>query len=589
MGNVEKALSITDYFHSLPSSKYLIVAIVLLGIIFGILIDVQTYSGLNILTNGFIDGILLVALPSLLTATVIKIMLRKMFFRRILVTALAGEIIYAITYLAGFFVSKYDAIYGQIIIIIGAALVFVLWYAIAKLIFILKFRSFLFAVLQLFFHLMFFINFSRNSFSSDLGGYLFRFYFAAFLLLLGLYIFFMIVNAPMRRSFGINSTDAFSLIVAQWLYKDNNMEKTMDNLGENVKTLISVYSFQRENDKVLFVSPYVHFGPFGNLGGSEFSYLLSDKLSKEYNATTFVFHPTVTHDLNPVAATEIEKILKMCKEILGQAKYEKTNVSLAIGKQKECSAEALCFDNNAFISLTRAPLVTEDVHFGLGLAMIQQAQAIYKEATVVDQHNAETGEVVSFEAGSEIGFNYMGEVDEAINKKLEKSELEIGVSQTSVTFNEFGKAGIKVAIISTKPKYVMIWLDSNGITPEFREKIIKEMESIGKHMKEKWHAAVFTTDTHQANVVKGVLNPAKESVELLHTIKELTLKANKDISKAKFYADKKWIDIKVIGAKQSIELVSTVNAVVAVAKIVAPIVLLTSVVILYLIFIKFRL
>lgn len=589
MGNIEKALSITDYFHSIPNSKYILGVIVVLGVLFGIGIDVQKYSGFDIITNGLADGALLIIIPSLLTACAIKLMLRKMFFRRILITTLAGEIIYALTYFLGFFISKYNIVYGQMIIIIGAALVFVLWYAIARLIFILKFRSFLFAVLQLFFHLMFFIGVSKDYNQADLPDYLFKFYFGAFLLLLGLYVFFIIVNAPMRRSFGINSTDAFSLIVAQWLYKDNNMEKTMDKLGENVKTLISVYSFKRENDEVLFVSPYVHFGPFGNLGGSEFSYLLSSRLSKEYNATTFVFHPTVTHDLNPVAASEIEKIMEVSRGILNEAKYEKTKVSLAIGKQNECYAEALCFDNNAFISLTRAPLVTEDIHFGLGLAMIQQAQAVYKEATVIDQHNAETGQVVSFEAGSEIGFNYMGAVENAINKKLDKNELEIGVAQTSVKFNEFGKAGIKIAIISTKPNYVMIWLDSNGITPEFRQKIINQVGEIGKQMKKDWHAAVFTTDTHQANVVKGVLNPAKESVELLETIRETVLKAHKDVKKAKFYANKKWMDIKVIGAKQSIELVSTVNAVVAVAKIVAPIVLLTSIVILYLIFIKFKL
>ena len=145
MGNIEKALSITDYFHSIPNSKYVIVAIVILGMIFGIILDIQKYNGIAILTNGFIDGMLLVTIPSLLTATAIKIMLRKMPFRRILITALAGETIYAITYTLGFFVSNYNAVYGQIIIIIGAALVFILWYAIAKLIFILKFRSFLFA------------------------------------------------------------------------------------------------------------------------------------------------------------------------------------------------------------------------------------------------------------------------------------------------------------------------------------------------------------------------------------------------------------------------------------------------------------
>jgi len=50
-----------------------------------------------------------------------------------------------------------------------------------------------------------------------------------------------------------------------------------------------------------------------------------------------------------------------------------------------------------------------------------------------------------------------------------------------------------------------------------------------------------------------------------------------DMSDAKFFSSKKWFEIKVLGAKQSIEIVSTVNSIVAVAKIAAPIVLIGSI------------
>ena len=46
---------------------------------------------------------------------------------------------------------------------------------------------------------------------------------------------------------------------------------------------------------------------------------------------------------------------------------------------------------------------------------------------------------------------------------------------------------------------------------------------------------------------------------------------------ARFYSAKRWFDIRVLGAKQSIEIISTVNSIVAVAKIIVPLLLIISI------------
>jgi putative membrane protein len=112
------------------------------------------------------------------------------------------------------------------------------------------------------------------------------------------------------------------------------------------------------------------------------------------------------------------------------------------------------------------------------------------------------------------------------------------------------------------------------MTPQFQQRIESSVAAAGAKLGRKFTAGVFTTDTHQTNMVRGVLNPLKEEDELLATVMDALDEALSDMQPAKFFAGKEWFDINVIGAKQSIELISTVNSIVAVSKILLPLILL---------------
>ena len=189
---------------------------------------------------------------------------------------------------------------------------------------------------------------------------------------------------------------------------------------------------------------------------------------------------------------------------------------------------------------------------------------------VVDQHNAETGDITSFEPGSMAGFGYMDAIKDALSKTSPKKPLKIGVSSRPVDSDVLGKAGIKVAVFSSAPEYVLVLIDSNGVTPKFRDNI----ESAVKAKSRECEVGIFTTDTHQTNMVRGVLNPLKEEDTILKSILLACDEARGDMQEASFFSDKRWFEIRVIGAKQSIEVISTVNSIVAISKIILPLVLL---------------
>jgi len=574
MKNINKAVNLTGYFISLPESKVFIVGIFILGLLLGIGINLGEYSAYDLLLKGMTDGMLLLTFPAYISAVAIKLMIRRMPFRRILATTFIGECFYALAYGGGFFLTDISKFYSELIVLVGAAVVFVLWYVIARLIFVLRWRAILFAVIQLLFHLAFFMNSGVIHFDSPLMESMTKFYLSAFVLLGALYLFFVIINAPMKRTFGVSSTDAFSLFISQWLYQKKDLESVFESVGMRVRTLLSILSFERDDGKIFFVTPYVHYGPFGNLGGSEFTTLLPQKLDSKYNAKTFVFHGTVTHDLNPISSDEVDVVVDAFEDCMKKAKYSSAKVGFSQGKKEECHADALVFDDDySFVGISRAPELTEDINFGLGLSMMSEAEKSVKNVTVVDQHNAETGEVTSFEPGDPVGFKYTEAIKDAVQHKIKKNNLELGVSQRSVESSLVGKAGIKIAVFSSSPNYVLVLIDSNGVTPEFREKIMDEVKSLGD-----FQVGVYTTDTHQINVVRGTLNPLKDEKQVVEEIKTGVEEAVKDMKPAKFYSCKKWFDINVLGAKQSIEIVSTVNSIVAVAKIIGPLILIAALV-----------
>jgi putative membrane protein len=579
MGNLNKAVALTDYFVSLPKSRYLVGAMLVLGVLFGIGVSMERYSGLELLVNGSFQGLMILSFPAILSMLIIKLLIYRVPFKHIAATTLICELIYAITYSIGLFIFSFSPSYSKFVFLIGAGAVFVIWYATAKLVFTLKWRSFLFAVIQLFFNLVFLLGSRIMDFGSGPVDAMLKFYLAALVFMIAMYLFFLIINAPMRRNFGFSSTDAFSMFAAQWLHQDQSLDEAFDSVGEVVKVPLALFAFERKNnERIFFVVPSIHFGPFGNLGGSEFSYLIANKISEKYKAKSFVFHSAATHDLNPISSEELGSVMGALEDCLKGAKFSNSKVSFISGKYEECFSENLLFDDSIFITLSRAPLVTEDINFGLGAMLASEAEKQVKTAAIVDQHNAETGEVTSFEPGSIIGYNYLSSIQDAFSKpRIHKKPLQVGISMAGVTSPFIGNAGIKVAVFSSEPNVALVLLDSNGIAPEYREKLIAEVKLVGERNGKVLHPIILTTDTHQINSVKGVLNPLTEDAAITKQVCVSVSEAMLDMSDAKFFSSKKWFEIKVLGAKQSIEIVSTVNSIVAVAKIAAPIVLIGSI------------
>jgi putative membrane protein len=576
MSNIEKAVSLTKYFVNLPKTSYLLSFIFLLSLFLGLGISLIASAPLP---EAILTAIFILAVPGFLTIIIGKILMARVPARRIAATALAGAAIYSLTYLLALSFQVFSTPGSANIIFIGSALVFIIWYIIARIVFVHKWRSLVFAILQLFVHVVFLITDGLLPVGPDPFSVLAKFYLSAFVLLAGLYIFFLLVNAPMKRTFGVASTEAVSMFFSQWFYDKNDIEKAFRRVGETVTTYLSVLLFRRKDGDYAFIVPAVHFGPFGSLGGSNFSHLIAGELEKKHKIRSLVFHGPSTHDLNPVSSTELKKITEGCSEILSSAKPAPSTVSLSCAATENALAESLNFKGHSFIGLTRAPKTTEDISLGMGMALMATAEKTVPSATIVDQHNAETGEIEYVEPGTKMGFQYLEALEAALSRERKEGPLRAGFAFGTSDSQKIGPAGIKVAVLSTEPEYVIILPDANGITPAFRRRIMASVESL--YRTSGWGEAipaVYTTDTHSVNTVRGVVNPLTEDEATLAQIGFLVKHAHEDMQDAQFFAEKRKIDIRVLGAKQAIEIISTVNSIVAISKVAAPIIIFSGII-----------
>ena len=572
----KQTLALTRYFLSLPHPAKTTFAIFTLAFLFGVLFSVARNAALGpfeLLASG-IDGIFLLGFPALLASLGLFLMRRKAVFRRSVIS-------YGIFYLAAFSLSNYWPAAANLMFV-GFGISFVLWYFMLLLAFDFRRTAFLFATMQLVLFAVFFLARGGYGAEQDLQGLLVKVYLASFVFLAALYVLFYLISAPMKKNLGISSMDALSMFLSQWLYGEKDLEEAFEGMGEEVETLVWVGKFEGKRNNALFVVPYIHYGPFGNLGGSEFSWKIADALSGS-KQSVFVFHGTATHDFNPVSSGELPKVVRACQRAIGKLRMAPAPLSYSSCRAGSVRAQCFRVGDSAFLSYTRAPKTTEDVSLGLGLALMEKAKRHVSSACVVDEHNAETGDISSVEVGNPIGFEMMDATDSLFASAKKQGNYLFGCAGGDIPLETLGKNGVKLALFAQGKKLnAMLLIDSNGIVPAFREELIGLLKQLGNEVGRECNGEVMTTDTHQINTVKGVLNPlgSEKRGNVMALVRELFSEAHGKLETVKFGSAEERFRIKVFGTGQSAEIASTINAVVAVLRLALPIILVASAVLL---------
>lgn len=574
-----KAVELTRFLSaSLPSSFRIFILIVLFSFFAGGIARLLTGGEVTVaIAQGGGEGVFVIGVPAVLSAAICMFMRRRISFRKLLFLSFVSSLIYSLFYVfaraAGILgVNSFD------VVLVGNAVVFALWFAVSYVIFNVRKSSIILGIAQPTLNIVFFLAYKPIATQATPELALLKLYFASSIFLVAVYAMFWLINAPMKRTFGISSVEAMSLFLAQWFERSKKLEDVFEEVGVEIDTLLGVMAFKgKERLKCIFMIPYVHYGPFGNLGGSEFPYIISNALNEETGAEVMVFHGTATHDFNPVSSDEAQKFIGKAREVISGMRFRKAAGSITTGRSGTCKAHCFVANRKGFIALTRAPRTTEDVDFSLGLAFRNQAIAAgLEEAMVADAHNAETGEINRVEAGDPLSFEYMEAIKEAVERRKKPKAVKLGVAVDSLIDlgkeAGIGRGGMKVALLEFDgDRFAFILFDGNGILPSMRKEIMNAVREIGVKCE------VMTTDSHSTNVVGGVLNPIgrRRGEEIVRRACECVLRAERNLEPVEM--DMKVVKVegvRVFGVSQSQQLIGTVNSIVAVMRMLGPLLFL---------------
>ncbi|WP_292886970.1 DUF2070 family protein [Methanobrevibacter sp. UBA212] len=400
---------------------------------------------------------------------------------------------------------------------------------------------------------------------------------ASIIFVIAIYAFITVIASPFKKNLGIGVLDLLSLFIAHMNEGSNSLEGLFENMSEAIDTIVTFVSFKSENGiKALFISPSVHPGPLGDLGGSNMPTLLANK----FDCFTMVAHGPSTHDFNPIAVSEIDKIENSIRKGLERVEYSE-NASKFIRYNSEKANIGVQFFNEGMVILsTFAPEAVDDIEFGVGLTMMAQSRnhCNVKDSVIVDCHNsftAESGEVLP--GNSEV-FQLIDVID-LIEPEQEKYDIKIGCHSDNMgdlDKNEgVGESGIKTMIIEVgNQRTAYVLFDANNMEIGFRQEIIDAVSDL-----EIDEIEVMTTDTHTVNTISRGYNPIGivKRAEIIEYARASIIEAIKDIEKVEVGTGTNKIkNLNTFGPKNSTELISTISSVVAVSKIIAPVLLITS-------------
>ena len=405
---------------------------------------------------------------------------------------------------------------------------------------------------------------------------------AAVIFVMAIYAFIKVIASPFKKNLGIGVLDLLSLFIAHMNEGSNSLEGLFENMSEAIDTIVTFISFKTEEGiKALFISPSVHPGPLGDLGGSNMPTLLANK----FDHFTMVAHGPSTHDFNPIAVSEIDKVEASIRRGLEKVEYSPDASKFVRYNSEKANIGVQFFNEGMVLLSTFAPEAVDDIEFGVGLSMMAQSRSRcnVKDSVIVDCHNSFTPESGEVLPGNAEVFQLI-EVIDTIDPHQQKYDIKIGCYEDTMgsldKHEGIGESGIKTMIIEVdNQRTAYVLFDSNNMEIGFRQEIIDAVSDL-----EIDEIEVMTTDTHTVNTLSRGYNPigVAKRPEIIEYVRLSIQEAIEDLEKVEVGTGTEKIkNLNTFGPKNSTELISTISSVVAVSKIIAPVLLITALLIVF--------
>jgi len=389
-------------------------------------------------------------------------------------------------------------------------------------------------------------------------------------------LFIIIIERPMKANFGVGPLELANAFLAHLSEGSHKLDDFFRSIGESVVVPEISLVMQREGKEEIFVTvPNVHPGPLGEVGGSNLPKILHGMLGE----SSMVFHGSASHDFNPVDETEVRKVGEAVLSARPQPDAC-TNTGCTLSARYHCGSVdvlAQAFGDTVIAVATRSPLVTEDLEFSVGFAIMKAGEKYFKNVAFVDAHNCMDPVEDGVHPGTELAMEYTNGAGTAFARtaQQEQGRFSAGYAHRTFPFSRqqgFGDLGVQVLVIDAGGQttaYVLF--DANNMHTGARDEIRKRLLS---HVDE---CEIMTTDTHVVNTVSGrnqvgLVVPVDDFYPL---VEEAVKDALADATPATTAGTTTWCrGIVVFGSQRVSQIASTVNGMMGFMLPVALIILL---------------
>jgi putative membrane protein len=316
-----------------------------------------------------------------------------------------------------------------------------------------------------------------------------------------------------RWSFGpIRIIPLFRSFVYAWAVQYNEpLEDQLATISQSVRLEVDEISFS-SSERCLgnLVAPYIHPGPFRNVGSS----CLSAAITEGIPCETLVVHGISSHERDMARSRDMERIISALNEPTNSLK---SGVCTPMVRAEVSGAKASCqiFGETALLTLTLSPKSHDDIPDVVKDRIRDATSNRGLTAVIVDAHNCLDNEDFLSEADEK---NLVAAAEEAMSKAQKSSTGPFKVGFSRVRPSEWGpdegmgSCGIGALVVETfagRNAYVVF--DSNNIIQGFREEVLGHVASM-----DFVEAELMSSDTHIVNAIGATdrgYHPAGEAME----------------------------------------------------------------------------
>ncbi len=303
---------------------------------------------------------------------------------------------------------------------------------------------------------------------------------------------------------GLRLIPLFQAFVMAWAEELNGpLEEQITQVGEVRDLCVDSLIFGDESGgcRAALITPYIHPGPFRNVGGSGLPNVLTVRLGEKLGCEVLVPHGISTHkrDLTrSVEAVRVAEVVASNLRVVGGLDRASPVVRV---ERHGANASCQMFGDVALVTLTLSPKSFDDLPEELGDRIMEAASAMSVIAVVVDSHNS----ILQMDnlEDSDVDDLFQAAV-EAMRSTKEASRYTFSVGAARVVPGEWGldegigPDGVAVLVVRLENDKTCVYVvvDGNNMRSGLRERIIDALRSRGVDEVE-----VLTSDTHLVNAI----------------------------------------------------------------------------------------